>query len=236
MEAKKKEHLRLEKNSGLFFVIGMTLVLALIYTALEWKTFDKEFGMYDPDINLPDGLEPEIPPLVVITPPPPPKIQVPEVIEIIKDDDPEIETIIEAVEPTQDTEVLPPTAIDYVDDDIIDEPIDFIRVEEVPVFPGCENSSDKRACFQKMIQKHIRRNFQYPENAIDMNLQGKVYLQFTVQKDGSVGELKMRSPHKILGDEAARIISKLPKMQPGKQRDKAVKVPFSIPITFQLQQ
>ena len=87
-----------------------------------------------------------------------------------------------------------------------------------------------------MIQKHIRRNFQYPENAINMNLQGKVYLQFTVQKDGSVGELKMRSPHKILGDEAARIISKLPKMQPGKQRDKAVKVPFSIPITFQLQQ
>lgn len=233
MEAKKKEHLKLEKNSGLYFAIGMALIMALVYTALEWKTFDKEIGMYDPRINLPDELEPEIPPYLVNTPPPPPKIQVPEIIEIIKNESPEIETFIEPVEPTQDTPVI---ITDLPFEEVETPPeVTWVTIEEVPVFPGCEEADDKRACFQEMMQKHIRKNFKYPENAIDMNLEGKVYLQFTVQKDGNVGELKMRSPHKILGDEASRIISKLPKMQPGKQRDRAVKVPFSIPITFQLQ-
>ncbi len=108
-------------------------------------------------------------------------------------------------------------------------------IEDVPVFPGCEGADDKRACFQEKMQKHIRKNFRYPEEAQEMGLQGKVYLQFTVQKDGNIGDLKMRGPHQILEREASRIVSKLPKMEPGKQRGEAVKVPFSIPITFRLQ-
>jgi len=233
MEAKKKEQLKLEKQSGLYFAIGMALILGLVYTALEWKTFDKEIGMVDPDLILPDELEPEIPPHLLITPPPP-KIQVLEVIEIIENDDPEPETFIEPTEPNQNTEVASVTSIEFAKEEIPEEVI-FINVEEVPIFPGCERSDDKRLCFQEMMQKHIRKNFKYPENAIDMGLQGKVYLQFTVQKDGTIAGLKMRGPHQILESEAARIISKLPKMKPGKQRDQAVKVPFSIPITFQLQ-
>ncbi|MDT0539316.1 energy transducer TonB [Croceitalea sp. P059] len=234
MEAKKKEHLKLEKQSGLYLAIGMALILGLVYTALEWKTFDKEIGMYGPDLILPDELEPEIPPHLLITPPPPPKIQVPEVIEIVADDPTIIETIITAVEPDYTTEVPTVDQIAFEEVETIPE-VTWVTIEEVPVFPGCESSDNKRACFQEQMQKHIRKNFKYPENAIDMGLQGKVYLQFTVQKDGTIGGLKMRGPHQILESEAARIISKLPKMKPGKQRDQAVKVPFSIPITFKLQ-
>ena len=68
-----------------------------------------------------------------------------------------------------------------------------------------------------------------------MGVQGKVYMHFVIQKDGSIGNIQIaRSPDKNLGIEATRIISKLPKMTPGKQRGIAVRVPFSLPITFKL--
>jgi protein TonB len=235
MEAKKKEHLKLEKNSGLYFVMGMTLILALVYTALEWKSFDTGLAHNRPDINKPDDLDPEIPPATFITPPPPPaKIIAPRIIEVVEDDKDIIESTIEATDPNQYTEILEPTDF-TIENPIDDVEVTWVTIEEVPVFPGCEGSNDKRACFQEQMQKHIRKNFKYPENAIDMSLQGKVYLQFTILKDGNIGGLKMRGPHQILEDEAARIISKLPIMEPGKQRGQAVKVPFSIPITFKLQ-
>ena len=92
-----------------------------------------------------------------------------------------------------------------------------------------------RDCFQTMMNKHINKVFRYPETAIEMDLQGRVNVVFEIQKDGSIGNVRMRGPHKILENEAARIIDKLPKMIPGKQRGKPVRVPFSIPINFKLQ-
>ena len=86
-----------------------------------------------------------------------------------------------------------------------------------------------------MIQKHISKNFRYPEIAQEMGVQGRVNIMFVIQKDGSIGNVRMRGPDKNLEKEAARIIGKLPKMTPGKQRGRAVRVPFSIPITFKLQ-
>jgi protein TonB len=70
--------------------------------------------------------------------------------------------------------------------------------------------------------------------AMEMGLQGKVNVIFIVQKDGSIGDVRLRGPHESLEKEAARIISKLPKMIPGKQRGTPVKVPYAIPITFVL--
>ena len=91
------------------------------------------------------------------------------------------------------------------------------------------------ACFQEMMQKHIRKNFRYPEIAQEMGVQGRVNVMFTIQKDGSIGNIRYRGPDKNLEAEALRIIEKLPRMTPGKQRGRAVRVPFSIPITFKLQ-
>ena len=86
-----------------------------------------------------------------------------------------------------------------------------------------------------MMQKHIRKNFRYPEIAQEMGVQGRVNVMFVIQKDGSIGGIRMRGPDKNLEAEALRIINKLPNMTPGKQRGRPVKVPFSIPITFRLQ-
>ena len=85
------------------------------------------------------------------------------------------------------------------------------------------------------MNKHIRKNFRYPEIAQEMGIQGRVYVNFIISKDGSITNIRMRGPDKNLEKEAERIISKLPAMIPGKQRGRPVRVPFSIPITFRLQ-
>ncbi len=234
MEPKKNPKADLTKNSSLYFVLGLAAVMLLTYVAFEWKTYDKT-NEYDTSMNVDDLLDEEVPMTEQIkTPPPPPPPQAPEVIEVVEDEEEVEETIIESTETSQDEEII------EVEDVVVDEmeedlDVPFSVIEDVPVFPGCENESDKRACFNSMIQKHISKNFRYPEIAQEMGIQGRVNVMFVIQKDGSIGGVRMRGPDKNLEAEAARIIDKLPKMTPGKQRGRAVRVPFSIPITFKLQ-
>ncbi len=234
MEPKKNPKADLTKNSSLYFVLGLAAVMLLTYVAFEWKTYDK-VNEYDTSMNVDDLLDEEVPMTEQIkTPPPPPPPQAPEIIEVVEDEEEVEETIIESTETSQDEEII------EVEDVVVDEmeedlDVPFSVIEDVPVFPGCEKESDKRACFNSMIQKHISKNFRYPEIAQEMGIQGRVNVMFVIQKDGSIGGVRMRGPDKNLEAEAARIIDKLPKMTPGKQRGRAVRVPFSIPITFKLQ-
>lgn len=233
MEQKKNPNMDLNRNSTLYFVIGLTAVMLLIYVALEWKTYDT-ISVYAMNMDEADDLIDEEAIILINTPPPLPIPTIPVVIEIVPDDDPEIiETVIAPTDPNPE-EIIKITDVEVIEE-IIDEIIPFSIIENAPVFPGCENESDKKACFQKMMVKHINKTFRYPEIEQEMGIQGRVSVMFTIQKDGSIGEVKMRGPNKNLEKEAARIISKLPKMKPGKQRGKAVKVPFSLPIYFKLQ-
>ncbi|WP_324023973.1 energy transducer TonB [Maribacter sp. BPC-D8] len=120
----------------------------------------------------------------------------------------------------------------FSDFDNVDVP--FAVVDEVPVFPGCEDADDKRACFNEKMQQHIGKHFSYPQAAQDANIQGRVSTMFIISSEGTIENIKMRGPDKLLEDEVARIIKSLPKMIPGKQSGKAVNVPFSIPIQFKL--
>ena len=124
-----------------------------------------------------------------------------------------------------------------VEEEFEDVDVPFAVIEDVPIYPGCERvaKSKRRDCFQEQINKHIRKNFRYPEIAQEMGIQGRVYVNFVIDKDGSITSIRMRGPDKNLEKEAQRIIAKLPRMTPGKQRGRAVRVPFSIPITFRLQ-
>ncbi|MEQ5792210.1 energy transducer TonB [Muricauda sp. NFXS6] len=234
MEPKKNPKADVGRNSTLYFVIGLAAVLALVYGAMEWKKYDKA-NDYDISMNVEDQLDEEVPMTEQIkTPPPPPPPAAPEVIEVVEDEEEVEETIIESTETSQEEEVI---EIEEVEVEEVEEDISvpFAVIEDVPVFPGCEGASDKKACFQEKMQDHIRRNFRYPEIAQEMGVQGRVSVIFVIQKDGSIGNIRMRGPDKNLEAEALRIIEKLPKMTPGKQRGRPVKVPFSIPITFKLQ-
>lgn len=234
MTPKKNPKKDLNKKSNVYFVFGLMLVLSLAYTALEWKTYSPT---YIPDISLNniDAAIDEEPPIYRLESLPPPPPIVPTKIEIIDDVDPAEETIIAATDPNQDTEILDPEKISVIEAYEPEPEVTWVTIEEVPVFPGCEDAEDKRACFASMIQKHIRTVFRYPEVEKEMGIEGRVNILFDIQKDGAIGGIRMRGPNKNLENEAARIISKLPKMTPGKQRHQNVKVTFAIPITFKLQ-
>lgn len=239
MELKKNPKADISRNSGLFFVAGLALVMFLTWQALEYKKYD-DLVDYDISQNIDDLLDEEVPMTEQIkTPPPPPPPPAPEIIEVVEDEADVPETVIKDTESNED-EVVAEVADIEVAEVVEDLDIPFSVIEDVPIFPGCESEKSKgskalRDCFQTMMFKHINKNFRYPEISQEMGVQGKVYVNFVIQKDGSIGSVKMRGPDKNLEAEAARIIAKLPKMTPGKQRGRAVRVPFSIPITFKLQ-
>ncbi|MEC7770754.1 MAG: M56 family metallopeptidase [Bacteroidota bacterium] len=116
-----------------------------------------------------------------------------------------------------------------------DNSVPFATIDQVPIFPGCEDAVDKKACFQEKMQAHIRKHFRYPEEAQEQGVQGRVSVLFTIDTNGEISTIKKRGPHEILENEAVRIIKRLPAMQPGKHEGQVVKVPFAIPITFKLQ-
>ena len=127
--------------------------------------------------------------------------------------------------------------IEEDEEEELDIDVPFAVVEDVPIFPGCigVEKYERRDCFTVQINKHIRRTFRYPEIAKEMGIQGRVYVNFIISKDGSITNIRVRGPDKILEEEAIRIISLLPRLLPGKQNGKPVRVPFSSPITFRLQ-
>ena len=236
MQLKKNPKADLTKNSSLYFAIGLAVVLFISWQAIEWKTYEKTGYGYE-SLNVEDEDDEEVPitEQIKTPPPPPPPPPAPEVIEIVEDEEEVEETVIESTETDQE-EIVEVEYIE-VEDDFEDVDVPFAVIEDVPIFPGCESvaKSQRRACFQEKMNKHIRKNFRYPEIAQEMGIQGRVYVQFVIAKDGSITSIRMRGPDKNLEKEAKRIISRLPRMTPGKQRGRAVRVPFSIPITFRLQ-
>ena len=112
----------------------------------------------------------------------------------------------------------------------------YAVVDEAPIFPGCEDADDKRACFNEKIQQHIGKHFNYPQEAQDANIEGRVNVMFNINSEGFIENIKLRGPDKLLEDEVERIIKRLPEMTPGKHKGKAVNVTFSIPVQFQLQE
>jgi protein TonB len=234
MQPKKNPKADLSKNSSLYFVIGLSAILFISWQAIEWKTYEKDFYGYEA-LNVDDDDDEEVPitEQIKTPPPPPPPPPAPEVIEVVEDEEEVEETVIESTETNQE-EIVEVVEVEEVEEDI---DVPFAVIEDVPIYPGCENvpKDQRRDCFQEQINKHIRKNFRYPEIAQEMGIQGRVYVQFVIAKDGQITNVRMRGPDKNLEKEAERIISKLPQMTPGKQRGRAVRVPFSIPITFRLQ-
>ena len=111
-----------------------------------------------------------------------------------------------------------------------------LNIEDVPMFRSCKNvfKSQRRECFQNKMTKHIRKHFYYPKYAFNRGIQGRVFVQFIIEKDGSISEIKTRGADKSLEKAALKIIKKLPKLIPGKANGKPVRVPYSIPITWKL--
>ncbi|MGG6229592.1 energy transducer TonB [Tenacibaculum sp. SDUM215027] len=138
----------------------------------------------------------------------------------------------------------------------ITEDIPFVIIEEVPVFPGCEKSLQKRRCFNLKLNKHVTRKFNdkiidcleekevyneeskvYEKRCVSVLSSGKkrIYLQFKIGKTGEVEDIKVRAPHPKLKEEGIRILKLLPQMKPGFQEGEPVRVGYTLPITFNVE-
>ena len=237
MESKKNPKADVSRNGSIYFAVGLALMLFLTYSTLNWKTYDKS----DIDIgklNLDNELEEEIPIIeqVIPPPPPPPPPAAPEVIEVVEDEEEVEETIIESTETDQDEEIEVEEI--EVEEFVEDVEVPFVVIENVPEYPGCERGSnaEKRKCMSDKIAKFVQRKFN-TDLAGDLGLSGRqrISVIFKIDKNGNVVGVRSRAPHPRLEKEAARVINMLPKMKPGRQRGKPVIVPYSLPITFQVQ-
>ncbi|MGC1205374.1 MAG: energy transducer TonB [Flavobacteriaceae bacterium] len=238
MEPKKNPKANVGRNSSLYFAIGLALMLFLTNFAINYKTYDKS-NIDIGQLNLDDLDDEEIPLIeqIVTPPPPPPPPAAPEVIEIVEDEVEIEETVIESTEADQETEIVEvqEVQVEEVDEDI---EVPFAVIENVPVFPGCEggNNQAKKDCMSKKISDFVNKKFN-TELASDLGLSGRqrINVIFKIDKTGNITGIRARAPHPGLEKEAARVIGLLPKMKPGKQRGKAVTVPYSLPIIFQVQ-
>ena len=237
MESKKNLKADVSRNGSIYFAVGLALMLFLTYSTINYKTYDKsliDIGKLDLDAELDE----EIPLIDQLTPPPPPPPPpaAPEVIEIVEDEEEIEETVIESTETDQDEEI----EVEDIEVEEVYEVVEvpFSLIENVPEYPGCEKGSntEKRKCMSAKIAKFVQRKFN-TDLAGDLGLSGRqrISVIFKIDKKGNVTGVRSRAPHPRLEKEAARVINMLPKMKPGRQRGKAVVVPYSLPITFQVQ-
>ncbi len=225
MDAKKTPKADLESKRIIFTQIGLVLALAIALLAFEWKSYDKrEFELEQQEVEeVPEELIPITEQKV--KPPPPPAPKQVTVINIVEDDV-EIEDDIEIdADVDMDTEIEEFVPVEMEEEEIDEEEI-FQIVETRPSFPGGE----------KARQKFLANNIEYPTMARESGIQGKVFLTFVVEKDGSITDVKvLRGIGGGCNEEAMRVVKMMPKWSPGKQRGKPVRVQFNLPVKFILQ-
>jgi protein TonB len=238
MEPKKNPKSDLNRRSMIFFQLGMVLMLFITWRAIENKTYEKAEINQDM-LNLGDDLEEDIPitDMNIPPPPPPPPPPSPEVIEVIEDEADIEETIIESAEVNQEEEIMEIDEIEEAEEEIADVP--FAVIENVPVYPGCEkkrSNAEKKKCMSEKVQKFVQKKFN-TELAGDLGLEGRqrIAVQFKIDKNGDVVNVRARAPHPKLEQEAVKVVKALPKMVPGRQRGTAVGVLYSLPILFQVE-
>ncbi|GAB2777303.1 energy transducer TonB [Salinimicrobium soli] len=243
MKIKKNPKADPGRYSLLFFQVGLIIMLSISYVGLEWKSSASETSD-DFDMDLPDLVLEDIPITQLNSPPPPPPPPpppVPEVIEVIQDIEEIEETTIQSTESSQEDriqEIVEVSDIAYQEEEEEIEEIPFMIVEQIPIFPGCENFKNKEAqkkCMSEKIDAHVKREFN-TRISEELGLTGfnRIYVTFKINEKGNVVDIKTRAPNKRLEEEAARVVRLLPKMIPGRQRDKLVSVEYSLPIMYEV--
>ena len=226
MHIKKSENASLEKDKLVYALMGLVFTLSLVFVALEWteqevtkyEVTDTEF-LFEEEVEIQQTTQ-ETPP-----PPPPPVVQEVEVLNVVEDDK-EVESIEVNTEDDKETEVVIAAPIEApVEEE--EEEVVFVIVESMPEFPGG----------QQALFKYLSENIKYPVIAQENGIQGRVVCQFVVNKDGSIVDIEVvrSGGDPSLDKEAVRVIKSMPKWKPGKQRGKAVRVKYTVPVSFKLQ-
>ncbi|NRD18978.1 energy transducer TonB [Winogradskyella eckloniae] len=245
-KAKKsqKHDANLQKNSTLYFQIGLILCLLGTYALFEMQFQETKFNLVEETATVDPITIDHVPPFVVEVVKPKvvkaaPTTELKDVFKVVKDDVPIEEKIIK----TPDDPITTNDPINVDDITVIDEPselesVPFILIEKVPVYPGCEKyktNDDRKKCMSERITKLINRKFNTGLGS-QYGLSGKqrIYTQFTIDKNGNIADVKIKAPHPVLENEAKRVIHKIPHMEPGLQRKVPVGVIYNLPIVFEV--
>lgn len=251
VQKSQKHDANLQKNSTLYFQVGLILCLLASYGALEMSFTTSKDYVYvtaEEDDDAIYEVDPKIYKIIKEVKHEPKK-------EIAKpmpknpdfkivDDKKEIEKIekelVEVVVPDDKKIVLKPSdPILNIDNPFDDEPVNIMAVQKVPVFPGCEKeatNNGRRKCLSEKLTKLVQRKFD-TDIASDLGIIGKqrIYVSFKINKLGDVEIIETKASHKALEKEANRVVSKIPTMQPGKNNNKPVEVSYMLPIKFNIQ-
>tara|TARA_R110001583_G_scaffold74156_4_gene205574 strand:- start:1263 stop:1946 length:684 start_codon:yes stop_codon:yes gene_type:complete len=227
MEIKKTKKADLENKRGLFLEIGLVLTLAIVFFAFEWRTDSHEADvinivdeLFVDDDVVPITREPVKPP-----PPPPPAPRLTDVL-IIVDGDEDFDEVLDIVDSQALIDETYRVSVVNDEESDTDEEHIFVIVEDMPEFPGGELA----------LLNWIAKSVKYPTLAQENGIAGRVHLNFVINETGGIDNIVVtRGVDPSLDREAVRVIKQMPKWKPGKQRGKAVKVSFSLPINFQLQ-
>lgn len=225
MEEKKSPKANLENKKLMFTQIGMIIALLVTWLAFEHKSYDKR--EIDPSLlRQTEVVEEEMVEITKQEEPKPQPVEVPKQttqLEIVQDDV-ETEDININADVQQDEVIEEYVAPEVVEEDVVEQEI-FQIVEEMPAYPGGERA----------LLEYVAKNIKYPQIARETGIQGRVFVGFVVEPDGSVSNVKiLRGIGGGCDEEAMRVIKSLPKWKPGKQRGKAVRVSYQIPVVFKL--
>ncbi|CAN5486212.1 energy transducer TonB [soil metagenome] len=220
MEAKKNPEADLTRKSGYFFSIGLLIALSLVVTAFEWRT---KVALIDLDSGGGDFFEPPIDVVSTeILPPPPPvrkSIIIVEVDNDINIDDPSPIIDMSETDPGLIEILAPPAEPEVLDD--------------FPVVFAEESASPKNGL--QAFYKYVGEKIKYPGQARRIGIEGRVYVEFVINRDGSLSDVKaVKGIGGGCDEEAVRIIQTSPAWNPGKQRGKTVRQRYTLPIIFQL--
>ena len=210
----------------MFMQIGMIIALLIAWLAFEHKSYDKreiDQSLLNREVVLDEEMveitkQEEQKPQPVETP------QQTTQLEIV-DDDVETEDLNINAEVEQNEVIEEYVAPEVVEEEVSETEI-FQIVEEMPSFPGGEGK----------LMEYVAKNIKYPQIARETGIQGRVFVGFVVEPDGSISNVKLlRGIGGGCDEEAMRVIKSLPKWKPGKQRGKPVRVSYQIPVFFKLQ-
>ena len=227
MEIKKTPKANLESKKPTWLLVGYVIVLAFMFIAFEWTRdirIDTSGGItenvFEQDMEIPISKQPEI------APPPPPVAAINEILTIIDDETELEETTIASSEETGENVEIKHIAT-TLDEEVPVEDEIFEVVEEKPDFLNGGMVG---------LMRYLRDNIKYPTIPQETGTQGRVTVQFVVNKDGSIVDVKVaKGIDPYLDKEAVRVISTMPKWKPGKQRGVPVRCKFTVPVTFKLQ-
>lgn len=225
MEPKKSPKADLTSKSFLFFNIGLIVALLLAISAFTFKIYDDTSGV---DLSNAQAVEDEImevPPTEQL-PPPPPKIEQPQIVEVPDDKkiEEEIEINMDAETDVTETKAEIPIA-PVVEEEKEDPNLIFTVVEETAAPIGG----------MPAFYEYVGKKMKYPAQAKRMGIEGKVFVEFVIEKDGTITDVKaIKGIGAGCDEEAVRVLQAAPKWKPGKQRGKPVRQKMVLPIQFKL--